>query len=479
MKLIYRGTVPGHDPADVFAWHERPGALERLTPPWGDARVVRKEGGIRDGAEIEIEIQKGPASFRWHLRHRDYIEGVQFADEQVSGPMKRWRHTHRFLPAEGGGTLLEDEIDMEPPLGFAGQAVVPSMVENEMDRLFAFRHRRIATDLARHAEYAGRPRLTVAISGASGTIGTSLQHFLTTGGHRVIRLVRRRDDLEPGDVYWNPSRGEVDREGLAQADAVVHLAGAPIAPGRWTDDRKRLILESRVQGTEFLARTLAELPDGPKTLVSGSAIGFYGDRGPAVLEEGAESGKGFLAEVCRAWEMAARPAEKAGLRVVRLRTGVVLSLGGGVLDQMLLPFKMGAGGRLGSGKQYMSWIDLDDHVALILRLLYDEKASGPVNATAPNPVTNATFTSALGRVLGRPTLIPVPGFAVKAAFGQMGEELLLAGQRVVPAKALDLGFRFDYEGLEDSLRFQLGRPEDGPSADIGESATRPGSSQSH
>ncbi|MEX2467720.1 MAG: SRPBCC family protein, partial [Gemmatimonadota bacterium] len=248
MKLVYRARIPGHEPGDVFAWHERPGALERLTPPWADMRVVRHEGGIRDGAEIELEIHKGPTSFRWHLRHRDYIEGRQFADEQVSGPMKRWRHTHRFLPAEGGGTMLEDEIDMEPPLGFAGQAVVPSMVEHEMDRLFAFRHRRIATDLGRHDAYRDRGRLAVAISGASGMIGTALQHFLTTGGHEVIRLVRSRDEVGPRDIYWSPSSGEIDKDGLSRADAVVHLAGAPIAPGRWTDERKRAILESRVEG---------------------------------------------------------------------------------------------------------------------------------------------------------------------------------------------------------------------------------------
>lgn len=468
MKLTYRGIVEGHAPRDVFAWHERPGALERLTPPWADSRVIRREGGIRDGAEVELEVGVGPTTFRWHLRHRDFVEGQAFSDEQVSGPMKRWKHTHRFLPTEDGGTLLEDEVDFEAPLGFAGQAVVPSMVEHELDRLFAFRHRRLQTDLDRHAAHEGRPRLTVAISGASGLIGSSLAAFLTTGGHRVVRLVRRKDELGPDDLYWSPSRGEIDREGLAEVDAVVHLAGEPIAPGRWTDERKKAIRESRVKGTELLARALAELKGGTRTLVSGSAVGFYGNRGSAALREGAEAGTGFLAEVCRDWEMATRSAERAGVRVVRLRSGVVLSPAGGALAEMLTPFKMGAGGRLGSGEQYMSWIDLDDLVALVVHLLYEPSASGPINATAPNPVTNATFTSTLGRVLGRPTVIPIPGFAVKAAFGQMGEETLLWGQRVLPAKATELGFRFAYEGVEESLRFQLGRVEDGPSPEVAE-----------
>lgn len=469
MKLTYRATIEDHSPEEVFAWHERPGALERLTPPWGDMKVLRREGGIRDGAEIELEIGVGPASFRWHLRHRDYVEGRQFCDEQVSGPMKRWRHAHRFSAIEGGGTRLEDEIDLEAPLGVAGQAIVPGMVERELDRLFAFRYRRLVTDLARHAAFRGRPRLTVAVSGASGLIGQALTHFLTTGGHRVVPMVRRKEDAGDGAIYWNPRSGEIDRERLAEADAVVHLAGVPIAPGRWTDDRKRAILDSRVKGTELIARTLGELRSGPKTLIASSAVGFYGgDRGDAVLDEGQPAGHGFLAEVCRAWELATRSAESGGVRVVRLRTGMVVSPAGGALGEMLTPFKMGAGGRLGSGEQYMSWIDLDDLVALILHLLYDEGATGPVNATAPHPVTNATFTTILGRVLGRPTLIPVPAFAVKAAFGQMGDEVLLRGQRVVPAKALARGFRFDYEGLEDSLRFQLGHAEDGPSAEVSE-----------
>jgi len=478
VKLTYRHALPDHDPRHVFAWHERPGALERLTPPWADMRVVRREGGIRDGGEVELEIHKGPTRFRWHLRHRDYVEGRQFCDEQVSGPMKQWRHAHRFLPHEGGGTVLEDEIDLEPPLGFAGEVIVPQMVRRELDRLFAFRHRRIATDLARHAEHAGKAKLTVAITGSSGLIGTNLSNFLTTGGHTVLPVVRRRSEAVGRAVYWNPEHGEVDRDALASADAVVHLAGEPIAPGRWTPERKRRILESRVAGTELLARTLAAMRDGPRTVISSSAIGFYGDRGDALVREGAKAGDGFLAEVCRAWELALRPLEGSRVRVVRLRTGVVLSSAGGALSEMLTPFRMGAGGRLGSGDQYMSWIDLDDLVALVHHALHDEELRGPVNGTAPHPVTNSTFTSTLGRVLGRPTVIPVPGFAVKAAFGEMGEEVLLKGQRVLPAKALERGFRFDYEGLEDSLRFQLGCPETLPSPAVSESATRPGSSPS-
>jgi len=457
MRFTFRQELPEHAPSDVFDWHERPGALERLTPPWGEVEVLHREGGIRDGAEIALRVSQGPLSFKWELRHRDYVHGRQFRDEQVSGPLKSWLHTHRFLDRPGGGTIMEDEVEVEPPLGAAGAAIGPTFIRSELERLFRFRHRRLSTDLARHAEHAERPRLTVAITGASGLIGQNLTHFLTTGGHRVVRLVR--DSREVGDAafYWNPATGEIDRDGLRLADAVVHLAGTPIAPGRWTDDRKRSILESRVKGTELISRALAELPDGPKVLVSASAVGYYGDRGEERLEEGASSGKGFMAEVCRAWEQATAAAERAGVRVVHLRGGVALSPAGGALGQMLLPFKLGVGGRLGSGRQYVSWIDLDDLVALIQHAIFTESLRGPVNGTAPNPVTNATFTGALGRALGRPTLIPVPALAVKALFGQLGTEALLWGQRVLPRKATDSGFGFFYDGVEESLRFQLGK----------------------
>jgi uncharacterized protein (TIGR01777 family) len=457
MRLTYGVDLPAHDPATVFAWHERPGALERLTPPWGEVEVVRRSGGIRDGGEVEMRIRRGPSTFHWHVRHRDYEEGRQFRDEQVSGPLKSWLHTHRFLPLPGGGTRVEDDIELEPPLGAAGAAFGPAFIRREADRLFRFRLRRLATDLDRHAAWSDRPRLKVAITGASGLIGSNLTHFLTTGGHEVIRLVRDSRTVGAGAAYWNPATGEIDAGALTGVDAVVHLSGTSIGAGRWTDDRKRSILRSRVQGTELIARTIAEMSPRPRVLVSASAVGYYGDRGNEPLDEQAKSGAGFLAEVCRAWEGATRAAERAGVRVVHLRQGVVLSPAGGALGQMLLPFKVGLGGRIGSGEQYVSWIDLDDLVALHLHVLYTDSLVGPVNATAPHPVTNATFTSALGRALGRPTIVPVPALAMKALFGQLGTEALLWGQRVMPRKVVGSGFSFVYEGVGESLRFQLGR----------------------
>jgi uncharacterized protein (TIGR01777 family) len=459
VRFNYESVLEDHAPEHVFAWHERPGALERLTPPWGHVEVLKKEGGIRDGARVVLQVRQGPASFRWELRHQDFEQNRQFRDVQVSGPMKSWEHTHSFRPRDEGGTILEDEIELEPPMGVAGGAIAPGLVRRELDRLFHFRYRRLHADLARHARFAEKDRLTVAITGASGLLGSALRHFLTTGGHRVIPMVLDSRKVGDDGIFWNPATGAIDRDGLARADAVVHLAGASIAGGRWTTARKKAIRRSRVQGTDLIARTLADLRGGPRTLVSGSAIGYYGNRGDEIVDESTGPGKGFLAEVVQDWEAATRPAERAGVRVVRLRTGVAISPAGGALGQMLLPFKFGVGGRLGTGRQYFSWVDADDVVGAILHCLMTPEVSGAVNVTAPNPVTNATFTSALGRVLGRPTVLPVPALAVKAAFGQLGQEALLWGQRVLPRKLEESGFRFFCEGVEESLRFQLGRKE--------------------
>lgn len=461
MRLTYRSVIEDHALEEVFAWHERRGALERLMPQWGHVEILENSGSIRDGSRVVLDVRQGPARFRWELRLTDYELNKQFKNVQVSGPLKSWEHTERFARCDGGGTLVEDEIELHPPLGAAGAAIGPKFVKNELARLFAFRYRRLHTDLARHAVFGDRERLTVAITGASGLVGSSLRHFLTTGGHRVIPVVRDRRKLGDDGIFWNPATGEIDKNGLAQADAVVHLAGASIADGRWTDSRKKIIRESRVRGTDLLARTLAEMGDGPRTLISASAVGYYGDRGDQRIDEDCKPGKGFLADVVQDWEAATRPAESAGVRVVRLRMGVVISPAGGALGQMLLPFKIGVGGRLGSGRQYFSWVDLDDVVGAIVHCLMTPALSGPVNVTGPNPVTNATFTSVFGRVLSRPTVLPVPSLAVRALFGQLGQEALLWGRRVFPTKLEESGFRFFYEGIEDSLRFQLGRARAG------------------
>lgn len=457
MLLKYHGKLENHSPSTVFAWHTRPGAFGRLTPPWVRVEPIRSEGGIRDGGKVDLRIHRGPLSTRWSLRHRDYIQGAQFCDEQVSGPMKSWRHIHKFSELAEGGTGLIDEISVQLPAGTLGKVFGARFLKGELDRLFQFRHRRLLTDLARHARYLEAPRLTVAITGSSGLVGRSLTDFLTTGGHKVIRLVRDPNSVGHGRIYWDPQIGELDLEGLAAADAVVNLAGVPIADRPWTASRKRSIRGSRIEGTSLLSRALKDLKDGPRALISSSAVGYYGNQIQECIGEDFKRGTGFLSDVCDAWEKATEPAEKAGIRVAHIRTGIVLSSGGGALQRLLLPFIMGLGGRLGSGDQFLSWVDVDDVVGAIHHILMSETLDGPINVTAPNPVTNSAFTSTLGLVMRRPTVIPIPRFVLSTIFGQMGREALLEGQSVFPKKLKDSGFEFFYEGLEDSLRFQLGR----------------------
>ncbi len=293
----------------------------------------------------------------------------------------------------------------------------------------------------------------VLVTGSSGLVGRALLERLSQRGQRGTRMVRSQ--ASEGDVLWDPVGGMI-ADSLGSADAVVHLAGENIADGRWTRSKMVAIRDSRVRGTRLLAENLARLETPPAVLVSASAIGFYGDRGDELLTEGSTSGTGFLAEVCEQWESATEPARAAGIRVVRLRIGVVLARGGGALAKMLTPFRLGLGGKLGSGDQYMSWIALDDVVSAICAALDDERIEGAVNATAPQPVTNRELTKTLGKVLRRPTIAAMPGLVARAAFGRMADELLLASIRVSPEKLLAHGFAFAEPRLEGALRSILG-----------------------
>lgn len=299
--------------------------------------------------------------------------------------------------------------------------------------------------------------MKVAVSGAGGLIGSALTSRLAKEGHKVFQLVRVRPPQAEGKIYWNPQCGEIDAAGLEGMDAVVHLAGENIASGRWNEAQKARIRDSRVQGTRLLAETLAGLGKPPGVLASASAIGFYGDRGEDVMREDAAAGGGFLAEVCEAWEAAAQPASDGGIRVVNCRFGVVFSPDGGPLALMLPPFRMGVGGVIGGGRQYMSWVSIGDAVGALMHVLSDETLAGPVNIVAPRPVTNREFTKTLGRVLRRPTILPMPAFAARLAFGEMANDLLLASTRVEPQRLLDSGYSFQHPQLEAALRALLHR----------------------
>lgn len=300
--------------------------------------------------------------------------------------------------------------------------------------------------------------MNVLISGSSGLVGSALIPELEERGHRVVRLVR--GEGYSGDaVSWDPSAGTIDTEALAASrpGGVVHLAGESIAAGRWTERKKQRILKSRTEGTRLLARALAALPEPPEVMVSASASGFYGSRGDETLTEASDSGDSFLARVCREWETAAQPARAAGIRVVHPRLGIVLSAEGGALATTLPIFKLGGGGRVGSGRQFWPWVALDDVVGAIVYVLEDEKLRGPVNVSAPTPHRNSEYTRVLGRVLGRPTVVPLPAPAARLVLGEMADELLLASARMKPERLKKGGYEFRYPQLEGALKHLLGR----------------------
>ena len=444
---------------ELFAWHARPGAFERLSPPWQAVRLVEHEGSMEDAsARLVLSVPVGPVRLRWVAQHTDVEPGRGFTDVQRQGPFAKWEHTHRFLPEDASTSVLLDSIDYRLPLNAVSRFVAGPGVRRDLERVFAYRHRTTLNDLRRHAHYLERKAMNVLITGASGLVGSELIPFLRTGGHEVSALTRGAAASGDGPI-WNPDDAYriVDPSALEGFDGVVHLAGESIASGRWTEARKERIRASRAVGTRALCEALAGLERKPSVLVSASAIGFYGDRGDEVLERDSAPGEGFLAEVCREWEEATEPARAAGIRVVNLRIGVVLSPKGGALQKMLTPFRMGVGGVVGSGDQYMSWISIDDLVGAIHHALMEDGVAGPVNAVAPNPVTNREFTRTLGKVLSRPTIFPLPGFAAKLAMGEMAEELLLSSARVQPSGLQASGFEFAHPRLEQALRHVLGR----------------------
>ncbi len=452
--------------AEAFAWHARPGALARLIPPWESVTVASTTPGadgstLGDGAEVVLKLRVGPITLRWVAEHKDCREGESFRDDQRSGPFARWEHTHRFLDDTPDTSRLRDDVVYALPLGWLGGLLGGRSVRAKLRAQFRYRHAVTAGDLSLHARYPDAPRRTVAISGASGLVGSALAALLGTGGHRVLRLVRRapRSDDE---IHWDPETGLVEPEAVPAFDTLVHLAGENIGAGRWTAARREAIRRSRVEGTRALVATLGRMPSPPTTVVVASAVGWYGERGDASLDESAGPGEGFLAEVCRDWEAAAHEAAAFGARVVTPRFGVILSAAGGALAKLRTPFGLGLGGPIGRGGRWMSWISLDDAISVLHEAIMDPRYEGPVNAVAPEPVTNRLFTKALGSVLRRPAILPVPPFVLKLLFGEMAEQTILASTRAVPARLESLDFPFRHRGIGSALRHVLGRlrPED-------------------
>ena len=388
----WRGVMPA-SADELFAYHARPGAFGRLAPPWQRLDVLEESGDVT-GGRVAFDVWVGPVRRRWLAEMGSAIPGRQFVDRQLEGPFASWEHVHRFVPIDEGRSELIDHIEYSLPAGGLTDAVGEGPARKTLSRLFRFRHERTRLDLGRHAEWADRPRLKVAIAGASGLIGSHLTDYLTTAGHQVVRLVRNKE-AGPGEIPWDPATGALYHGALEGVDAIVNLAAVTLF-GVWTPSRKKAILSSRVQSTRTLAEAIARMESPPPVFINPSAVGAYGSRGDETITEQTPRGEGFLADVCRAWEEAANPARDAGVRVVTPRQGIVLSAAGGALATMSLPFKAGLGGRLGDGDQYWSWVALDDLLAAFEWVLHDEELEGVVNFTAPEPLTNREVSAGAG-----------------------------------------------------------------------------------
>lgn len=484
MPVFRYETALPHPRTEVFRWFSRPGALVRLTPSFFGTILAEPSNGISVGSTAAMGVGApgglgmwlGSAAgtvrgllpdrlgwarpeIRWDALHTELVPDASFTDVMAKGPLASWSHRHTFSDGPLGTTIMSDEVHYELPSPVRGEWV-RRRFEAELMRMFAFRERQLRGDLAFHAAHAGPP-LTIAVSGASGLVGRQLCALLGGGGHTVLKLVRRAPRAAD-EIFWDPNADHIDTDALARAQVVINLAGHPIG-GRFTQANKRAIHESRVRGTALLARTLAQLAsDGTsRTLVGGSAVGYYGAQASAAagsrpLTESDPQGQDFLAGVCRDWEAACAPAAEAGLRVVNVRTGVVLSAAGGVLQRLLPLYLAAAGGPVGD-KEWQSWVGIDDIASIFAHAALTQPLSGPVNGVAPHPVTAKEFARILGRVLKRPAVLSVPALGPKLLLGDQGAaELALASQRASAAKIQESGYTFRNADLESALRHILG-----------------------
>ncbi len=449
-------TVPVPAKA-LHDWHMRPGAFARLCPPWDPVEIVEAPTGISNGATTTLRVQIGPFRRSWIAEYRACVPGQEFTDAQTTGPFKSWEHRHQFIPKGDQKSVLIDGIDYQLPLGFLGRMFGKRFVAKKLEATFRYRHTVTAQDLTRASGRPPDPRLNILVTGASGLVGSALVPYLENAGHKIITLGRSPNPDDPRALTWDPDAGTLNLAAAGPLDAVVHLAGENIAAGRWTRKQKDRIFYSRKRGTRLLADALARLEKPPKVLVSASGVNYYEPSAYNIHTEGSPLGTGFLADVCRVWEGETRPAREAGIRVVNTRLGVVLTPAGGALSKMLLPFKLGIGGRMGDGRQRMSWIALDDVIDVLHNAVIDPRFVGPVNVTSPNIVDNREFAATLGRVLRRPSLIPLPKQALTLAFGEMARETVLPDLAVAPAKLKECGYEFRFPELEGALRHLLGR----------------------
>lgn len=430
---------------EVFDWHLKKGAMERMLPPWRKITFLFQPGSPEvEGSKVGLKVHFGPLSINWVLEHGQNPK-FEFNDVQIKGPFKSYRHRHLVIPKGEHACELSEDI--------AYSSLFKRYFHREFFRLFSWRHAVLKEDLKLFERYARSP-LRILLSGTRGLIGSHLKVLLETAGHQVVSLMRGAKPSDENTVYWDPSQGLLCKEDFEDFDAVVHLAGENIG-GVWTAQRKKAIFLSRCRDTWLLSQVLCRLYRPPKTVVTASAIGFYGDRGNEELDEDSRPGKGFLADLCQKWEQATDAIEKRGSRVVHPRFGMVLSRKGGALARMLPAFQWGLGGKLGSGEQIISWIGIDDAIGALYHILMDDSLSGPVNLVSPHPVSQKQFAQSLARKLHRPACMTIPASVLKCLFREMAREVLLSSARVSPARLQSAGYTFRYPDLQTALEYVM------------------------
>lgn len=426
----------------AFAWHMRPGALKRLLPPWSKIDFLFPPPVPSDKAQVGLKVYQGPFFFKWILEHENLKLHQGFSDRQIKGPFSNYVHIHKFISIDSQSCVLSDEIE------FSTFSFLEKSIQKKLLTLLHWRQRIIKEDLKLLYKYQSPP-LKILISGANGFIGSLLKIFLQLAGHNVMQLVRHKKDMSFDTVYWDPIEGQCSKQDLEGFDAIFHLAGAPIAR-RWTRAYRKKLFTSRCHDSCLLSRMLSQLRFPPKTVISASAVGFYGDQ-KEELTEASSPGIGFLSSLCQQWESAWETMEKKGARIVYARFGAVLGAKGGMLHQILPLYRLGLGGRIGDGNQYLSWIGIDDAISALYHLLLTEEVRGAVNVVAPHPIKQKEFSSVLAKKLHRMQFCHLSSSLVSLILGDMGKEMLLASTRSYPQKLLESGYSFRYPHVQEAL----------------------------
>lgn len=448
----------------AYKWHINQFSFERLVPPWESVNLLDWERPIRDGSQAHFEIKLGPLTLSWLATHHGVVPGKTFSDKQTKGPFQYWNHKHSFIEGEENSFILEDKIEYRVPVGPLGSIVTDGAIESKIRRGFNYRHETTKRDLELLVNNSNLEKKNILIAGATGLVGRQLVAFLSLQGHSVSQLHRAGSSKirHVPQLSWDPSNpsnngsGLLNNKSLENFDVIINLAGENIASGTWSDAKKEKIRSSRVNSTQVLVDAINKLENPPELFINASAVGIYGNRGILELDEDSQPGAGFLSDVCMEWEDEAVKVAHEKTRVVLLRLGVVLTPMGGMLKKLIGPFSKGAGGKIGSGDQYFSWIAMDDVLEGIEFVINNQSLSGPVNLTAPKPTTNSEFTEILGKTINRPTVLPIPEPAVKAIFGEMGTETMLTSTRVIPEKLMLKGYNFRYPTLDRALKHLLG-----------------------